>query len=203
VLFRSQCQILLGGLGTHARDPDHIALHVANTILGGTFTARLSKAIRSERGWSYGAYSSLPFDRRRQAFSMWTFPKAEDAVACVRLELDMLEDWVSNGVTDEELAWAKLYLVRSHAFAIDTATKRISLALDEVLYDLPARYHAEYPRAVLGVTRDEATAAIAKRISADNLLVAVVGTESEVGAALRDAIPGLVDYEVVPFDEDG
>jgi zinc protease len=200
---RTQCQILLGGLGTHARDPDHIALHVANTILGGTFTARLSKAIRSERGWSYGAYSSLPFDRRRQAFSMWTFPKAEDAVACVRLELDMLEDWVSNGVTDEELAWAKLYLVRSHAFAIDTATKRISLALDEVLYDLPARYHAEYPRAVLGVTRDEATAAIAKRISADNLLVAVVGTESEVGAALRDAIPGLVDYEVVPFDEDG
>jgi zinc protease len=200
---RTQCQILIGGLGTHPRDPDHVALHVANTILGGAFTARLSRAIRSERGWSYGAYSSLPFDRRRQAFSMWTFPKAEDAAACVRLELEMLADWVSGGVTDEELVWAQRYLVRSHAFALDTAAKRVALALDEELYDLPENYHARYPEAVLGVTRQAASQAVAERISADDVLVTVVGTESGLGAELRAAIPGLADYEVIPFDRDG
>src|SRR5690606_26198681 len=70
---RTQTQILIGGLGTHPTDPDHTALLVGNTIFGGTFTARLTEEVRSKRGWSYGAYSSLPFDRRRQAFSMWTF----------------------------------------------------------------------------------------------------------------------------------
>ena len=134
---------------------------------------------------------------------MWTFPKAEDAAACVRLELEMLGDWISSGVTDEELVWAQRYLVRSHAFALDTAAKRVSLALDEELYDLPQDYHARYPEAVLGVTREQASRAVAQRISAHDVLVTVVGTESGLGPALQDAIPGLADYEVIPFDRDG
>jgi len=62
---RTQTQILIGCLGTHPHDPDHIALHVGSTIFGGTFTARLMKEVRSKRGWSYGAYSNLPYDRHR------------------------------------------------------------------------------------------------------------------------------------------
>jgi zinc protease len=200
---RTQTQILMGGLGTHFRDPDHIALHVANTILGGTFTARLMKAIRSERGWSYGAYSSLPFDRQRQAFTLWTFPKAEDAGPCIRLELDLLADWISGGVTDSELEWAKQYLVRSHAFALDTATKRVGLALDEELYELPSGYYARYLESVQAVTREQASLAVAQRISDRDLLIAVVGTEVQIGSSLRDAIPNLTGYEVIPFDRDG
>ncbi|MFC1641185.1 M16 family metallopeptidase [Myxococcota bacterium] len=200
---RTQTQILIGGLGTHPRDPDHIALHVASTILGGTFTARLMREIRSERGWSYGAYSSLPFDRHRQAFSLWTFPKSEDAAACIRLELDMLASWIRDGVTEEELTWAKRYLVRSHAFALDTAQKRVSLLLDEVVYDLPPGYHEHYCDAVMEVTLEQANAAVARRISSEDLLVTVVGTQSQVGAALRESVAGLASYEVVPFDRDG
>jgi zinc protease len=55
---RTQTQILIGGLGTHPKDEDHLALHVANTVFGGTFTARLTQEVRAKRGWSYGAYSS-------------------------------------------------------------------------------------------------------------------------------------------------
>src|SRR5690606_30281998 len=100
---RSQTQILIGGLGSSPHDPDHVPLLVANTVFGGTFTARLSEEVRSKRGWSYGAYSSLPYDRRRQAFSMWTFPASTDAAACVALELQLLESWVTEGITEAEL----------------------------------------------------------------------------------------------------
>jgi zinc protease len=88
---RTQTQILIGCLGTHPSDPDHLALHVGNTIFGGTFTARLMQEVRAKRGWSYGAYSNLPYDRRRRGFSLWTFPKASDAAACIKLELELLE----------------------------------------------------------------------------------------------------------------
>lgn len=199
---RTQTQILIGGLGSHPRDDDHIALHVANTIFGGTFTARLTQEVRAKRGWSYGAYSSLPYDRHRQAFSMWTFPKAEDAAPCIKLELEMLHAWRERGVTKKELAWAKRYLMRSHAFAVDTASKRVSLTLDELIYDLPAGYHSEYTERVQAVTLEQANEAVRRRISEDNLLVAVVGTEKQIGAAVRDAISGLGHAEVVPFDAD-
>src|SRR5690606_32750779 len=87
---RTQTQILIGCLGTRPSDEDHTALVVANTVFGGAFSARLMQSIRAERGWSYGAYSSLPIDRTRQAFSMWAFPKTGDCAPCVELELAML-----------------------------------------------------------------------------------------------------------------
>jgi len=199
---RTQTQILIGGLGTHPHDEDHIALHVGNTIFGGTFTARLMKEVRSKRGWSYGAYSSLPYDRHRQAFSMWTFPKASDAAACVRVELDLLKTWWERGVTKRELAWAKRYLVRSHAFSVDTASKRVGMRLDELIYGLPTGYHERYLELVQATTLDQVNTAIRKRISLDDLLITVVGTESEIGDAVRGAIDGLASTEVIPFDTD-
>lgn len=199
---RTQTQILIGALGTHPHDDDHIALHVANTVFGGTFTARMTREVRSKRGWSYGAYSSLPYDRRRQAFSMWTFPKASDAAACIRLELELLETWRDKGITKSELAWAKRYLVRSHAFSIDTSAKRVGLKLDAALYALPPGYHEKYVEHVQAVTLEQANAAIRARINPSELLVCVVGTEKDIGAAVRDAVPSLAAAEVVPFDTD-
>lgn len=199
---RTQTQILIGGLGTHPHDPDHVALLVANTIFGGTFTARLSDEVRSKRGWSYGAYSSVPYDRRRQSFSMWTFPAATDAAACITLELELLQAWVNDGITDDELTNAKNYLVRSNVFQTDTAAKRMGLLLDEHLHALPTDYHRTFPEKVAAVTRDEANAAIKRRISLDNLLVTVVGTASEIADDIAKAIPHLSATQVIPFDRE-
>ncbi|MDQ2644120.1 MAG: insulinase family protein [Myxococcota bacterium] len=197
---RTQTQILIGGLGTQAHDPDHTALLVGNTIFGGTFTARLTDEVRSKRGWSYGAYSSLPFDRRRQAFSMWTFPKADDAAACIELELGMLRALREKGVTKKELTAAKRYLTRSHAFAIDTASKRVGLELEARLYDLPPGYHAEYTKRVAAVTLDEVNQALQARLPEKDLLIVVVGTASEIRSAIEAKIPDLGSTEVVPHD---
>lgn len=197
---RTQTQILIGGLGSHPTDPDHFALAVANTAFGGTFTARLMQEVRVKRGWSYGAYSSLPYDRRRQAFSLWTFPKASDAAACISLELELLHALREGGVTKSELGWARRYLLRSHAFAVDTAAKRAGLALDAELYELPNGYYERYLDSLRAVTLEQANQAIRERISEDDLLIVVVGTEADVGGAVRDAIPRLEKSEVVRYD---
>jgi zinc protease len=197
---RTQTQILIGCLGSNTQDEDHDALLVANTIFGGTFTARLTQEVRSKRGWSYGAYSNLPIDRRRQTFSMWTFPKAEDAGPCLKLELDLLHTLREDGIKKQELSWAKRYLVRSHCFAIDTAAKRVGLSLDETLYGLPAEYYARYLERVQAVTLEQVNAAVRNRLSVENLLITVVGTESLIGTAVRDSVPNLASSEVVAFD---
>lgn len=199
---RTQTQILIGGLGTWPHDADHTALLVANTVFGGTFTARLSNEVRSKRGWSYGAYSSLPYDRRRQSFSMWTFPAATDAAACIELELQLLEAWVNEGITQAELDNAKNYLVRSNVFQTDTAAKRMGLLLDEHLHALPENYHRSFTERVSAVTLAEANQAIQSRISLDNLLVTVVGTASDIADHISRVIPNLAGQQVIPFDRD-
>ncbi len=197
---RTQTQILIGDIGSHPRDVDHIALHVATTIFGGTFTSRMMRAIRSERGWSYGAYARLPYDRRRDAFSMWTFPAAKDAAACIALELELLDAWRAKGITPRELAFVKRYLVRSHAFDIDTPQKRVHQRLDIALFDLPDDYHTHYVEHVKAVTLEDANQAIQNRVSTDDMVVSIVGTHAEIGEAVARSIPGLGKVEVVAYD---
>lgn len=197
---RTQTQMVVGGLGSHPRDADHLALHVANTIFGGTFTARMMREIRSKRGWSYGASSRLPYDRHRDAFTMWTAPGASDAAACLALELSLLEKWQAKGVTPKELSFTKTYLTRSHVFDIDTAGKRVFSRMATTLYDLPDDYHPHYLDNVKKVTKELADDAVRARIDPSSLVIAVVGTYAEIGADLEKAISGLTDVTVVPFD---
>jgi zinc protease len=199
---RTQVQLLVGTRGTSAHDGDHVDLVVANAIFGGTFTSRLMNEVRSKRGWSYGASSRTAVDRRRQAWVMWTFPSATDAAACLKLTLEMLDEWVEGGVLPREVAFIKRYLERSYAFEVDTAAKRLHQALDVELLALPKDYYSSWVQRVRAVTAEGATAAVKNRIHPGDLLVVAVGTASRVLEPLRAAIPRLGEASVVPFDSE-
>lgn len=198
---RTQTQIQIGRLGTHPHDEDHAALVVGNAVFGGAFTARLMRAVRSERGWSYGASSRLAIDRVREAWSMWTFPAAQDAAPCIELQLSLMEEWVERGISDEELKFAKDYLTKSHAFTVDTADKRLEQMVEIWLHDLPEDYFSGYTARIEAVTRDEVNAALKRRLSPQDLTLVVVATEAELREPLAK-LPGLASTEVVPFDAD-
>lgn len=197
---RTQTQILVGTLGTAPTDSDHVPLTVANAAFGGTFTSRLMREIRSKRGWSYGASARLAIDRHRQAWLLWTFPAEQDAGPCLKLSIDLLDEWVAGGVTGEEVDFIRSYLVRSHAFDIDTAAKRLHQALDVELLGLPSDYYSQWVGRVRAVTPQAASAAVQKRIDPKNLLVVVVATAAGALDPLRAAVAGLADSRVVPFD---
>jgi zinc protease len=198
---RTQTQIYVGLRGSHPKDEDHLDLHVANTVFGGMFSSRLMQQIRVQRGWSYGAYSSLPLDRHRQAFTMWTFPKSEDAAACLSLELEMLQDWITNGITEKELRSAKNMLTRSYAFMVDTASKRLGLSLDEILYDLPGGYYAIYPKRIAETRLQDVNAALRRHLDPSHLVVAIVGTTNRVLSDVQAVMPDA-ETEVIAFDSD-
>jgi zinc protease len=197
---RTQTQILIGRLGTWPHDADHTALTVASAIFGGTFTSRLMKEIRSKRGWSYGASARAAIDRRRQAFSMWTFPSAADAPKCIALEIDMLQKLSDKGVTPAEVRFIQRYLARSFAFEVDTAPKRLHHALDTELLNLPEGYFSTYVERIGEVTAEAASTAVRARLAPDALLVAVVGTASQLLDDVTRAVPGIESTSVVPFD---
>jgi zinc protease len=197
---RTQVQMVVGGLGTHPHDDDHIALLVANTAFGGTFTSRLMQEIRVKRGLSYGTSSRLSVDRQRDSFMMWAAPKASDGPLCMSLLLDLFHGVRESGITAEELSFVKKYLIRSHAFEVDTARKRAHRKLDAALFDLPEGYYERQNERIEAVTLDQANAALRNRLSEDDMVIAVVGTYAEIGKTIEAAIPRLSGVDVVPFD---
>ena len=199
---RTQTQILIGTLGTHAKDPDHWPLVAATAVFGGTFTSRMMREIRSKRGWSYGTSARLSVERKRHAFTMGAFPAAADCAPCIELEIKLLEDFVKDGITPRELAFIKNYMIRSHAFEIDTAPKRLGQALEAELLDLPADYHTGYLDHVRAVTLETANTAVRERLTPEHLVVVVLGTASEILEPVTKAIPALAGQTVIPFDKD-
>jgi zinc protease len=197
---RTQTQILVGTLGTAAHDEDHVPLVVANAVFGGTFTSRLMREVRSKRGWSYGASARTGVDRHRQSWVMWTFPAAEDAAPCLKLTLELMDAWVKDGVSAKEVTFIQRYLVRSHAFDVDTAAKRLHQALDVELLSLPADYYSSWLDQVRAVTPAAASEAVRRRITPQDVLAVVVGTASQVLEPLKAAVAGLASSSVVQFD---
>jgi zinc protease len=197
---RTQTQIFIGGLGTSPSDDDHFPLLAAEAILGGSFTSRLMREVRSKRGWSYGASSRLDVARRRHWFFAHTFPKDTDAAPCIALEIDLIEKFAVNGVSARELSFIKKFLARSYAFEIDTASKRVHQALDIELFGWPADYHTGYVSKIKGTTLEAANAAVKNRIHPENLVTVMVGTASQILEPVRAAIPSLAAVEVIPFD---
>jgi zinc protease len=199
---RTQTQTLIGSLGTWPHDEDHFPLVTATAVLGGTFTSRMMREIRSKRGWSYGTSARLSIERKRHAFTMAAQPGVADCAPCVELELQLLDDFVNKGITKRELGFIKNYLVRSYAFEVDTASKRLGQASETELLELPADYHTRYVDHVRDVTLESANAAAQRRLTTKDVVVIVVGTASETLAAVQAKIPDLTSTDVVPFDAD-
>ena len=198
---RSQCQLYIGSLGAKADDPDLFPFLVANTAFGGTFTSRLMQEVRVKRGWSYGAYSRLAYDRQRDAWSMWTFPAAKDVAACAALQLDLLEATLDKGLKRDEVLFARQFLVKSHCFDIDTAAKRLEGRVDVELLGLSAEHYSDYEAKIGSVSAAKANEAFRKRLRADDMLIVAVGTAKEIGKAMAD-LPGLTSQRVVAYDRE-
>ncbi len=199
---RTQTHVLVGALGSSPHDVDHEALGVAVTVLGGTFSSRLVREVRSKRGWSYAASAYAQVERARHALRLASQPAAKDAAACVALELELLEAWVEDGVSAREVAAAKRHLTRRHAFEIDTPLKRLHLALDVILLSLPLDYQTRYLPSVRAVTAESASRATRARIEPRELAIVVVGAAKDLAPALERAIPDLRAVTIVPYGED-
>ncbi len=198
---RTQTQIYAGHRALRASHPDYLALSVASTVYGGTFTARLSHEIREKRGWSYGAYSYLPGRRTNGSFVFRFYPATRDAVPALELALKMQRELIEDGVTEREVDFAKAYLVNHFPFRLQTPRQRMQEAVRVSLLGLPADSLDTYVSRVTALTADQVNAAIRKHLKHDDLLVVIVCTAGNLIDDVK-ALAGVGNVAVHPFDKD-
>lgn len=195
---RTQNQMIIGGLGSRIGDAHHDALAVGNTIFGGTFSSRLTSAVRGERGWSYGASSRLEVGKQRSPWSMWTHPGVEYSAECAALQLRLLEQWVERGVTAEELTFAKRFLINSHAFDSDTASKRLEGRVEAEVFGVDPNEQRRVPARVRRVSRKKVAEALKARIFPKDMLICVVGSGEQLKSRFGE-LPGVESVRVIDY----
>jgi zinc protease len=177
---RTQSQILYGQPAPQWGTPDFYALQVATCAYGGTFTARLMNEVRSKRGLSYGASARLAQGRGRRALVMHVFPSLEQTPETLELVLGLHADWVSNGITADELEFVRGYLASSFAFSIATPEDRLELRTSLELAGLPPDYAQTFPSRIRDITLDDTRRAIERWLTPTDLEICVVSTAGEL-----------------------
>ena len=196
---RTQAQLRVGHLAVRYGHPDTAALAVAEAAFGGMFSSRLMQEIRVKRGWSYGAGCALRRSRLPHWFEIWMAAGIDVAGPAVALTLELFADYAANGPSDDEVDFARSYLVGAMPFHVATARQRMQLAVRDAVFDLPSGFTAKLPEALGALAACDVRAACARHLRPDDAVTVVVTTAETAQQALAKANAGTLT--VVDHDE--
>ncbi|RWS45779.1 peptidase M16 [Arcobacter suis] len=112
-----------------SKDEENYKAKVASFILGGSgFGSRLMEEIRVKRGLAYSAYGSISINKSHSYFNGYLQTKNETSDEAKKLVGEIIEDFVKNGVTQDELSAAKNFLTGSEPLRNETLSQRLSRA---------------------------------------------------------------------------
>lgn len=175
--------------------PDYYPGVVANTVLGGGYSARLNEEIRVKRGLSYGANSSLSTRRTTGAFSARAQTKNESAAEVLTLIRAQMKGLAAAPAGADELKARKSVLIGGFGRQLATSNGLAGILGNLALYDVPLSEIGAYTEKVDAVSAAQVQAFAAKVLDPAKASVIVVGDAKAFGAALKEEAPGL---EVIP-----
>jgi zinc protease len=198
---RQQTQLMFGHPALKATDPDYLPLVIGIAAFGGHgMNATLMNEVRTKRGLAYGAYMTLGERRGVGATAGWVFSGTDKTVATLKLVLKLyvaLMDW---GVTTEQVAFFRNFLIGSHASDMDAPAHRVDARVSAEISGLPDDWVDTLPARLAAVKPAAVNAALKRHVHARDLAITMVASAPVmkkllVGSKIRES-----DVDVVPYD---
>jgi len=156
-----------------------------HTVLGANASSRLFMNLREEKGYTYGAYSSL--DARRTAGTFRATAEVRTSVTGDSLkeffyELDRIR---SEPVSEKELADAKSYLTGVFPIRMETQEGLIDQLVQIKMFGLPDNYLETYRSQIQSVTREQIQAVAQKYVKPDEAALVIVGDGNQLHEQIK------------------
>ncbi|MEI6632432.1 MAG: pitrilysin family protein [Chlamydiota bacterium] len=173
---KSQVDIAIGCRGVARDNPDYYALQVMNTVLGRFgMGGRLGRVIREDRGLAYYVSSAFVPYRGAGPFLVRAGVNPKNVDEAVREIRNGILKMKNEGVTNEELAESREYLVNSLPRMIETNAGVADALADAEFYRLGLDYFARYPGLIGGVTAKDVRRVANDYLYPDNLAIVLAG----------------------------
>jgi zinc protease len=167
---------------------DIVALRVASTILGGSFSSRLNHELREVKGYTYGAHSSFDLGRPQGLYSMSTEVQTDSTAPAVADTLRIIREFHADGAVAAELELTRAYLAGATPIGLQSPGAVGERLIEMVRHGLPGDFVTTEHARLLEVTLDEVNTALRAVLRPADLVVAVEGDESVFGGELAKAV---------------
>ncbi|MEP4375806.1 MAG: insulinase family protein, partial [Algoriphagus sp.] len=147
---------------------------------GGGSSSRLFMNLREDKGYTYGAYSSLAADKLVGQFSANASVRTDVTDSAVVEFIYEINKLVDEGVTQEELEKAKASLAGSFGRSLESPATIANFALNIERYGLPKDYYETYLQKMNALTVEDINQTAKNLINPDNLYITAVGNASEI-----------------------
>ena len=174
----AQAHIYLGVPAIPRGHPDYFPLLVGNYSLGGGgFVSRLMQEVRDKRGYAYSVYSYFAPLRQTGPFQIGLQTKRAQARDALKLTRSILEAFLRDGPSEQELEAAKANLSGSFPLRIDSNKKILDNVAAIGFYQLPLDYLDRYQARIAAVTAADVRRAFAAHVSTRHLVTVTVAAE--------------------------
>lgn len=180
-----QTSLWVGTQGIQRISPDYDIVQVMNAIIGGGPTGRLFTHLREEKGYTYGAYSSISSSQFRGNWIASTDVRTEVTEAALRDLVAEITRMRDEAVPAKEFEDRKRGMVGSFALLLESPAAVLNNHVTRWLYKLPADYWDKYPDRVMAVTPVEVQAAAKKYLDPARLHIVAVGDAGKVAEILK------------------
>jgi predicted Zn-dependent peptidase len=172
---------LINTVNLKMSDPDFFPVILANQVYGGDFNSYLNMNLREKHGWTYGARSSVGFDKymfsKFKANSQVRNSVTDSSVVEALKELKRIR---TEKVTDEMLNSVKAGYIGRFVMQVEKPATVARYALNIETEGLPADFYENYIKNINAVTADDIMRVANKYFLADNLRIVITGKGSEV-----------------------
>ncbi|MFZ1446545.1 MAG: pitrilysin family protein, partial [Candidatus Dechloromonas phosphoritropha] len=174
----TQAHIHIGLPAIERGNPDFFPLMVGNYSLGGGgFVSRLMKEVRDKRGYAYSVSSYFNPLRQTGPFQISLQTKRSQAKDAIAVTRDVLDGFLKQGPTEEELAAAIANLTGSFPLRLDSNKKILANVAVIGFYGLPLDYLDHYQENVRAVTVDAVKQAFSRHIRPADLMTVTVAAD--------------------------
>ena len=174
----SQAHVYIGLPAVERGNPDYFPLLVGNyTLGGGGFVSRLMKEVRDKRGFAYSVYSYFAPMRQAGPFQIGLQTKRSQAGEAIKVARDVLDGFLKDGPSDEELAAAKANLTGSFPLRLDSNKKLLDNVAAIGFFGLPLDYLDQYQARVDAVTAEQIRAAFTRYVRPADLITVTVAAD--------------------------
>ncbi len=181
---------------------DVIKASVMNTILGGSFSSRLNQNLREDKGFTYGAGSSIASDELVGNFDASCEARNSVTDSVITEFLSELKRMRVEKVSVDELESRKNYISGSFGRSLENPQTIANFAIDTERFKLPGDYYKNYLKNLDAVTVDDISDMAKKYIKPDNAYIVVVGNAEEVADKLsKFSLNGKINYYDIYGDE--
>ena len=169
---------------------DWIPLQITNSLLGGSFSSRITSNIREDKGYTYSPFSQVS-TRYQDAYWVQSAAVTTDvtgpALKEIMYEIGNLQE---NPPSAEELTGIKNYAAGIFTLQNSTRNGIINILSYLELQELPDAYLTDYVSNVYAITPDQVSEIAGTYLRKEDMTLAIIGDRSQISEQVEPYIKG-------------